>query len=146
MPLNPATKMISSRWAPVWQMARRIFPQRRGIFPTQGLRALNRKADTDSSNQQENCTSREAAHRISAAELILFERSGHYPFMEEPQAFWSAVGIADTDPRDYVRAVRSARRSRIASDYNLLRGGLLPIGLLVLTATPLIATRIRSAS
>jgi hypothetical protein len=33
--------------------------------------------------------------------------------------------------------------SRIASDYNLLRGGLLPIGLLVLTAAPLIAAKIR---
>ena len=93
MPLNPAAKMISSRLGTCLAMARRIFPRRRGIFPSQGLRALNRKADTYSSNQQENCTSREAAHRISDAELILFERSGHYPFMEEPQAFWSAVGI-----------------------------------------------------
>ncbi len=33
--------------------------------------------------------------------------------------------------------------SRIASDYNLLQGGLLPIGLLVLTAAPLIAAKIR---
>jgi hypothetical protein len=30
-----------------------------------------------------------------------------------------------------------------ANDYNLLRGGLLPIGLLVLTAAPLIAAEIR---
>jgi hypothetical protein len=42
------------------------------------------------------------------------------------------------------RIVMHASWSRIASDYNLLRGGLLPLGLLVLTAAPLIATRIRS--
>jgi len=33
--------------------------------------------------------------------------------------------------------------SRIASDYDVLRGGLLPIGLLVLTAAPLIAAKLR---
>ena len=44
------------------------------------------------------------------------------------------------------RFVVHASWSRIAADYNLLRGGLLPIGLLVLTAAPLIATRIRSIS
>lgn len=32
---------------------------------------------------------------------------------------------------------------RIRSDYNLLRGGLLPIGMLVLTLSPLIAARLR---
>jgi hypothetical protein len=37
------------------------------------------------------------------------------------------------------RYVVHAPWSRIASDYNLLRGGLLPIGLLVVTAAPLIA-------
>jgi hypothetical protein len=41
------------------------------------------------------------------------------------------------------RYVVHASWSRIASDYNLLRGGLLPIGLLVLTAAPLIAAKIR---
>jgi hypothetical protein len=41
------------------------------------------------------------------------------------------------------RYVVHASWSRIASDYNLLRGGLLPIGLLVLTAAPLIAARFR---
>ena len=93
MPLNPAAGMISSRLGTCLAMAARIFSRRQGLLPSQGLRALNRKADTYSSNQQENCASREAAHRISDAELILFERSGHYPFMEEPQAFGSAVGI-----------------------------------------------------
>jgi hypothetical protein len=44
------------------------------------------------------------------------------------------------------RFVVHASWSRIAADYNLLRGGLLPIGLLVLTAAPLIATRIRHIS
>jgi hypothetical protein len=32
---------------------------------------------------------------------------------------------------------------RIGSDYNLLRGGLLPIGMVVLTAAPLIAAKVR---
>jgi hypothetical protein len=41
------------------------------------------------------------------------------------------------------RYVVHASWSRIASDYNLLRGGLLPIGLLVLTAAPLVAAKIR---
>lgn len=41
------------------------------------------------------------------------------------------------------RYIVHASWSRIASDYNLLRGGLLPIGLLVLTAAPLIAGRLR---
>lgn len=41
------------------------------------------------------------------------------------------------------RYVVQAPWSRIASDYNLLRGGLLPIGLLVLTAAPLIAAKFR---
>jgi hypothetical protein len=35
------------------------------------------------------------------------------------------------------------RRSRIASDYNVLHGGLLPIGLCVLTAAPFIAAKFR---
>lgn len=41
------------------------------------------------------------------------------------------------------RYVAHASWSRIGSDYNLVRGGLLPIGLLVLTAAPLIAARLR---
>ena len=41
------------------------------------------------------------------------------------------------------RYVVHASWSRIASDYNLLQGGLLPIGLVVLTAAPFIATKIR---
>ena len=41
------------------------------------------------------------------------------------------------------RYVVHASWSRIASDYDLLRGGLLPIGLFVLTAAPLIAARFR---
>jgi hypothetical protein len=41
------------------------------------------------------------------------------------------------------RYVVHATWARIASDYNLLRGGLLPIGLLVLTAAPLVAARFR---
>jgi hypothetical protein len=41
------------------------------------------------------------------------------------------------------RFVVHATWSRIASDYDLLRGGLLPIGLLVLTAAPFISARFR---
>ncbi|MEP7304371.1 MAG: hypothetical protein ABJA98_02525 [Acidobacteriota bacterium] len=41
------------------------------------------------------------------------------------------------------RYVVHATWSRIAADYDLLRGGLLPIGLLVLTAAPLIAAKFR---
>ena len=41
------------------------------------------------------------------------------------------------------RYVAQAPWSRIASDYNMLRGGLLPIGLGVLTAAPLIAAKVR---
>ena len=41
------------------------------------------------------------------------------------------------------RYVAHATWSRIASDYNLLQGGLLPIGLLLLTAAPLIAAKVR---
>jgi hypothetical protein len=39
------------------------------------------------------------------------------------------------------RYVAHAPWSRIASDYDLLHGGLLPIGMLVLTAAPLIAAK-----
>jgi hypothetical protein len=41
------------------------------------------------------------------------------------------------------RYVVHASWSRIASDFNLSRGGLLPVGLLVLTAAPFIAARLR---
>ena len=33
----------------------------------------------------------ELARGIPGAELVIFERSGHYPFIEEMKAFWSAV-------------------------------------------------------
>ena len=35
---------------------------------------------------------------------------------------------------------------RLASDYNLLRGGLLPIGLLVLAVAPLVAAKVRGVT
>jgi hypothetical protein len=41
------------------------------------------------------------------------------------------------------RYVVRASWSRIASDYDLLRGGLLPIGLAVLAVAPLVAARVR---
>jgi hypothetical protein len=43
------------------------------------------------------------------------------------------------------RFVMGLSWERIASDYNLLHGGLMPIGLLVLTVSPLIATWIRGS-
>jgi len=36
--------------------------------------------------------SQELAASILSAHLIVFERSGHYPFIEEPEAFWRTVG------------------------------------------------------
>jgi pimeloyl-ACP methyl ester carboxylesterase len=35
--------------------------------------------------------SEELARRIKDAELVFFERSGDFPFIEEPEAFCSAV-------------------------------------------------------
>lgn len=34
----------------------------------------------------------ELARGLPNARLVVFERSGHYPFIEEPDAFWAAVG------------------------------------------------------
>ncbi|MDA8217436.1 MAG: alpha/beta hydrolase [Dehalococcoidales bacterium] len=36
--------------------------------------------------------SAELAAGIKNARAVYFEHSGHYPFLEEPEAFWSAVG------------------------------------------------------
>jgi hypothetical protein len=44
------------------------------------------------------------------------------------------------------RYVAHAPWSRIASDYNLARGGLLPIGMAVLAMAPLIASKVRRVS
>jgi len=41
------------------------------------------------------------------------------------------------------RLVVGASWERLAADYNLLEGGLLPIGMLILTLSPLIAARLR---
>ncbi len=41
------------------------------------------------------------------------------------------------------RFVVGASWERLASDYNVLEGGLLPIGMLVLTLSPLIAAKVR---
>jgi NADP-dependent 3-hydroxy acid dehydrogenase YdfG/pimeloyl-ACP methyl ester carboxylesterase/glyoxylase-like metal-dependent hydrolase (beta-lactamase superfamily II) len=40
----------------------------------------------------------ELARGIPDARLVVFERSGHYPFVEEPDAFWAAAGgfLAET--------------------------------------------------
>lgn len=35
--------------------------------------------------------SMELARGIKNARVIFFERSGHFPYIEEPEAFWSAV-------------------------------------------------------
>ncbi len=36
--------------------------------------------------------SEELTKGIPDARLVIFERSGHYPFVEEPEAFWAAIG------------------------------------------------------
>lgn len=41
------------------------------------------------------------------------------------------------------RVVFSLSWERIASDYNLFKGGLLPIGLLILTLSPVLAAKLR---
>jgi hypothetical protein len=43
------------------------------------------------------------------------------------------------------RFVMGLSWERIASDYNLLQGGLMPLGLLVLTLSPLIAAKVRGS-
>lgn len=47
-----------------------------------------------------NC-SEELAAGIPGARLMWFERSGHYPFREEPQTFWAAVDgfLSEPSPR-----------------------------------------------
>ena len=35
--------------------------------------------------------SQELAEKIRHARLIFFRRSGHYPFLEEPEKFWAAT-------------------------------------------------------
>jgi pimeloyl-ACP methyl ester carboxylesterase len=35
--------------------------------------------------------SQELAAGIPRSQLVFFEHSGHYPFLEEPQVFWQAV-------------------------------------------------------
>jgi apolipoprotein N-acyltransferase len=43
------------------------------------------------------------------------------------------------------RFVMGLSWERIASDYNLLQGGLMPLGLLILTLSPLIAAKVRDS-
>jgi hypothetical protein len=54
--------------------------------------------------------SEELAREIHGAELVFFERSGHYPFIEEPEAFWSAVASFLTAPRATNKQVSEAIR------------------------------------
>lgn len=42
--------------------------------------------------------SRQLADGIPGARMIWFERSGHYPYVEEPDAFWEAVGAFLSQP------------------------------------------------
>jgi hypothetical protein len=53
------------------------------------------------------------------------------------------LGLTITFEVAFGRYVLHAPWSRIASDYNLLRGGLLPIGLVVLMGAPLMAAKFR---
>jgi proline iminopeptidase len=47
--------------------------------------------------------SEELAAGIKGAELVWFESSGHYPYIEEPQAFFAAVG-------EFLNAAKGSRR------------------------------------
>jgi proline iminopeptidase len=49
---------------------------------------------------------------IPGSELVIFERSGHYPFVEEPEAFFAAA-------HDFLR--RHSRRSWWAAARNRFR-------------------------
>lgn len=42
--------------------------------------------------------STELAHRIRGAHLIVFDDSGHYPFIEQPEPFWTSVRAFLADP------------------------------------------------
>ena len=55
-----------------------------------------------------------------------------------------SVAGPDAGVRDPVRAIRhGASWERLAADYNVLEGGLLPFGMLVLLLSPLIAAKVR---
>jgi hypothetical protein len=57
--------------------------------------------------------SEELAREIHGAQLIFFERSGHYPFIEEPEAFWSAVASFLAARRTTNEQVSEATRQRV---------------------------------
>ena len=78
---------------------------------------------------------------VVAASFIRWIRPSH-----AREAVWVGIvwlGLTLAFEIAFGRYVVHAPWSRIASDYNLLRGGLLPIGLFILTAAPLIAARFR---
>jgi proline iminopeptidase len=54
--------------------------------------------------------SEDLSRHITSAEAIFFERSGHYPFIEEPDAFWSAVAHFLSDPERGVLASSAVDR------------------------------------
>ncbi len=78
---------------------------------------------------------------ILATSLVRWIRPAHAGEAVDVGLSWLVLTLAFEI--GFGRYVVHAPWSRIASDYNLLRGGLLPIGLLVLTAAPLIAGRLR---
>jgi pimeloyl-ACP methyl ester carboxylesterase len=46
--------------------------------------------------------SRQLATGARGARLVVFDRSGHYPFVEEPEVFWGAVGAFLAAPQSEV--------------------------------------------
>ena len=78
---------------------------------------------------------------VVASSLIRWIRPAHAAAAVSVGIVWLVLTLAFEIA--FGRYVVHASWSRIASDYNLLKGGLLPIGLLVLTASPLIAARLR---
>jgi hypothetical protein len=56
---------------------------------------------------------------------------------------WTAMGDTDDQFRDYAGRLTGLTWERIWSDYNLPEGGLMPLGLLVMAVSPLLAARLR---
>ena len=77
---------------------------------------------------------------IVAMSLIRWIRPAHTREVVSVGILWLVLTVAFEI--GFGRYVVHAPWSRIASDYDLLRGGLLPIGLLVLTAAPVITAKV----
>jgi pimeloyl-ACP methyl ester carboxylesterase len=69
------------------QIARRLdYRQRLGEVRAPTLVLMGRQDP-----QMPPACAQELVTGIPNARLVLFERSGHYPFLEEPEAFWATI-------------------------------------------------------